>query len=142
MAPESSVVDASAVVDLLTDHSDEIRVLRERLVVKPQSVLISAPHMKGECLSAIRRMVIDGRLDENRALATVKFLCRLDINYELPDEVVLDAWSLRDSFSAYDACYVALAEKYKLRLITTDKKLIRACSNRATEAVHLKDLKI
>ncbi len=36
------------------------------------------------------------------------------------------AWELRDRCSAYDACYVALAERLDAELLTTDVRLGRA----------------
>jgi len=36
------------------------------------------------------------------------------------------AWELRYNLSAYDACYVALAEVLGARLVTADQSLVRA----------------
>ena len=40
-------------------------------------------------------------------------------------------WELRDSLSAYDAAYVALAEALAVPLLTTDARLARAGGHRA-----------
>jgi predicted nucleic acid-binding protein len=37
-----------------------------------------------------------------------------------------EAWSVRSSLSAYDACYVALARAFDCPLLTIDKPLTRA----------------
>ena len=41
-------------------------------------------------------------------------------------------WQLRHSLSAYDACYVALAELLNAPVITRDRKLSSASGHRAT----------
>lgn len=44
-----------------------------------------------------------------------------------PTTPVLDAiWDLRANFSAYDACYVALARTHVCQLVTGDARLARA----------------
>ena len=35
-------------------------------------------------------------------------------------------WQLRDNLSAYDACYIALAESLDCKLLTADARLSRA----------------
>ena len=45
-------------------------------------------------------------------------------------------WELRDSVSAYDAAYVALAETLSAPLMTTDTRLARAPGIRATVEVY------
>jgi len=49
-------------------------------------------------------------------------------------------WSLRANVSAYDACYVALAETLRAPLVTADRKLIRALAHREVRTVFLGDL--
>ncbi len=39
-------------------------------------------------------------------------------------------WQLRDNLSAYDACYVALAEELGCALLTADQRMTRAPGTR------------
>jgi predicted nucleic acid-binding protein len=53
-----------------------------------------------------------------------------------PAYAMLDrAWELRDNLSAYDACYVALAEGLDCALLTADNRLARAPSVRCPVTV-------
>ncbi len=41
-------------------------------------------------------------------------------------------WELRSNLTAYDAAYVATAERYRCALVTTDARLARAAGIRCT----------
>ena len=44
-------------------------------------------------------------------------------------------WELRDNLTAYDACYVALAEALRAPLLTADARLAAAAGIRCTVTV-------
>ena len=124
------VVDASAVLELLlqTPLAPEIagRVLDEREAVH-------APHLLDvEVAQVLRRLVRAGTLAEMRAVAALSDLGDLVIERHPHVPMLRRMWSLRDSLTAYDAAYVALAEALDAPLLTCDAKLSRAHGHAAT----------
>lgn len=110
------VVDASAFVDAVDGEPAVIaRVAGED---------IHAPHLLDvEVLSALRRLVANGRFDPQRAAAAVGTLEQADIRRHPHTPLLSVIWSLRDRISAYDAAYVALAAALGATLVTTDRRL-------------------
>lgn len=122
------VVDASAAVSAL------LRGGRARHVLIEDHV--HAPHLVDyEVASALRRQVRMGRIapaDGWRALDTWR---RLGLSRH-PGFAALDRiWELRDTLSAYDAAYVALAESLDCALLTADGRLARATGIRCPVTV-------
>jgi predicted nucleic acid-binding protein len=90
-----------------------------------------APHLIDvEFANALRRLVRAGlSLDISRsALLNIQ---TLDIERHAHLPLLPRIWELRDSISAYDASYIALAEILDAPLITCDGKLSRAQGHRA-----------
>jgi len=54
---------------------------------------------------------------------------------ELPSVVLDRIWELRDDLSAYDAGYIALAERLGCALVTADARLSRALGIRCPVTV-------
>lgn len=122
------VVDASAVVEMLlaTRRGDAAWdvALRGSGVAAP--ALLDA-----EVVQALRTLSRTRVLDVRRAGEAVEDLSRLRVaRYPLVD-LAPRVWALRDSLSAYDACYVALAEGLGAELLTCDGRLARAHGHRA-----------
>jgi predicted nucleic acid-binding protein len=117
------VVDASVIAEaLLTDDEDGDR-LRERLrgerLVAPELIDV-------EVVSTLRRAARAGRLDARRSTQALADLASLPLQ-RVPHLPLLGrVWELRDNLSAYDACYVALAEALDTMLLTADGKMQRA----------------
>jgi predicted nucleic acid-binding protein len=114
------VVDASVLVTALADDGNDgdrarARLRDERLVV---------PHLTDlEVVSAWRRMVISGALDERRARLAIADLQTFPL-HRAPHAPLLDrCWQLRSNLSVYDAVYVTLAEATGLTLVTADRRL-------------------
>jgi predicted nucleic acid-binding protein len=118
------VIDASAVVELLLG-SETGRSLIER-VLTPWETL-HAPHLVDvEVAHAVRRHDLGGALGETRATTVLRDLRLLPLHRYGHSELLERVWELRHRLTAYDACYVALAETLDAPLITCDAALARA----------------
>ncbi len=119
----SLVVDASAVVAGLVDDGPHGWWAELALASGP----LAAPHhMPVEAANILRRAVSAGELSDDVAgLAHADLLAlRVELfTYEVLAERV---WELRGAVTAYDACYVALAESLHAPLVTLDARLSRA----------------
>ncbi|HLG67611.1 MAG TPA: type II toxin-antitoxin system VapC family toxin [Acidimicrobiales bacterium] len=112
------VVDASAAVSALLNAGPARSTLAAEQV--------HAPHLvDAEVASALRRLAASGALTAEHAgeaLATWQLLGVV----RHPVVGVLDrVWALREVLTAYDACYVALAEALGCGLLTADARLGR-----------------
>ena len=122
------VVDTSAVVAALVGRPPDRRLV-DRLGHDGD---LHAPHLLDvELLHALRRLVRTGQLTQERAAdARADFAELAVVRYghqPLADRV----WHLRDSLTAYDATFVALAEALEVPLVTCDARLARASAHRA-----------
>jgi predicted nucleic acid-binding protein len=91
-----------------------------------------APHLIDiEFTHALRRMVLIAKLDESLAQLALHNMRAWDIERHSHTSLLPRVWQLRDSISAYDASYVALAEALEAPLLTCDSKLSRAHGHRA-----------
>lgn len=126
------VADTSAVLRALADETPDAALL-ERLATAPMHV----PHLiDAEVLNALRGLVLGRKIsldranDARRDFATLH-LIRYPIR-DLGDRI----WRLRDNLTAYDACYVALAEALDCPLVTSDAKLAGAAGHFAQVEVY------
>ena len=79
-----------------------------------------------EVVSAWRRLVAAGHLDERRAALALVDLGALRLE-RVPHGPLLErCWELRDNLTVYDAAYVALAELMGVDLLTADARLAAA----------------
>lgn len=117
------VVDASVVIEILLGTAAG-RAAEARLLGRRAS--LHAPHlMDVEVAHALRRYRLSGALDEQRATDAVTDLADLPITRHEHALLLPRIWQLRDSLTAYDATYVALADALGATLLTRDAKLAR-----------------
>jgi predicted nucleic acid-binding protein len=123
------VVDASALLEVLLATGAAPRV-RERLFRIDQS--LHAPHLLDlEIVQVLRRYRRNGELQAARAAEALEDLRDLPLVRYPHAPFVPRIWQLRDSLTAYDAAYVALAEALEAPLITRDSRLASAHGHRA-----------
>lgn len=127
--PTLIVVDASAVIEWLLRGPAGIRV-EERMFAGDE--IIYAPELLYvEVTHGLRRQVLSRRLLAIRAEHAIADLLDLQVN-RFPHTIVLNrVWELRDSLSAYDAMYVAIAETLEAPLLTCDSRIASAHGHRA-----------
>jgi predicted nucleic acid-binding protein len=122
MAPSPIVIDASALVELLTRSPLSAKIDR----VVGDTDLIAPDVLNPEVLQSLRGLERGGRLTSARASLAVTRLAEIPIP-RIPTQGLLhEAWLMRANISAYDACYVALARTLDCPLLTTDRPLTRA----------------
>lgn len=112
------VVDASAALSGLLNAGQARAALADGQ--------IHVPHLiDPEIAHGVRRHVAQGALNADAGWAVLDTWRHLSAT-RYPVHALLDrVWQLRDNASAYDACYVALAEALGCGLLTADARLAR-----------------
>jgi predicted nucleic acid-binding protein len=117
------VVDASCVAEVVLAGPDAEPV-RERLAGDPDH---AAPHLvDAEVLGVVRRAHLRGDLDPTAARQALDDLESWPATRVDHRPLLERAWELRNSLSAADALYVALAEALSVPLLTLDRRLVQA----------------
>jgi predicted nucleic acid-binding protein len=124
------VLDASAALELLLQTTLGIRVADRALAAQES---LHAPHLlDAEVTQVFRRYTLAGELTTARAEQGLTDYADLPLTRYAHTDLLPRVWDLRDSLTAYDAIYVALAEALDAPLLTTDPKLARAHGHDAT----------
>jgi predicted nucleic acid-binding protein len=122
------VVDASSVVEALL-RGPAADAIDARWL--ESGGLHSVQLLDLEVLQALRRLVRAGQIDDDRASEAALDFAALRVrrwsHVPLRDRV----WQLRHNVTAYDAAYIALAERFDCPLITRDGRLKRASGHTA-----------
>jgi predicted nucleic acid-binding protein len=117
------VLDASVVVELLTNGAlaDSIR---NEMARGYETFIV--PHLIDvEVMSAIRRLAAGHRIEAHRGGQFLAGLAALPAERYAHTPLTGRIWELRNSFTACDATYIALAEATDSVLYTCDEKLRR-----------------
>jgi predicted nucleic acid-binding protein len=123
------VADASVLVPALVDEGGSGALARKRLLASDVHVPALADV---EVLSVVRRGVLAGRFTAERGAVALQDWSDLAVERYPHLPLLGRAWQLRDSVTAYDAQYVALAELLDAPLVTADGRLSRAPGLRCT----------
>jgi predicted nucleic acid-binding protein len=124
------VIDASAVLELLlkTQRGGEI----EARALAQEEELTAPELLDIEVTQGLRRLVGFKELTARRGSQVLQDFLDLRIKRFAHVGLLERVWQLRDSMTAYDAAYVALAEVLDVALLTCDTKLGRSHGHRAT----------
>ncbi|HLI54884.1 MAG TPA: type II toxin-antitoxin system VapC family toxin [Acidimicrobiales bacterium] len=122
------VADASAAVSALLNDGPARRAFGDEQVHVPHLIDSEVPN-------ALRRLAASGRLAADAAWETLDRWRRLGLT-RYPMVGLLDRiWELRENVSAYDASYIALAERLDCALVTADARLGLAPGTRCVVTV-------
>jgi len=118
------VLDASAAIDWLLQTAAGQKI-ENRIYSRGES--LHAPHLLDlEVAQVLRRLVRETAISAQRADQALHDLLSLRLT-RYPHFIFLpEIWRLRNNLSAYDAAYVALADKLSATLITRDARLASA----------------
>ena len=117
------VVDASVLAPVLADAGGDGQRFRDRL----RGETIFGPDLlRIEVTSVLRRHAITGQLTSEQADAAISDLLAFPVKVFPTSPLLRRVWELRFNLSAYDSCYVALAEAVDAVLLTADHRLTRA----------------
>ena len=122
------VVDASVVVEVLL-RRPAAAAIESRW--KADRNLQSVQLLDLEVLSALRRLVRAGEIDDARASTAAGDFSTLRVKRWSHVPLRHRIWELRHNITAYDAAYIALAERFACPLITCDGRLARASGHGA-----------
>jgi predicted nucleic acid-binding protein len=113
------VVDASAVIEVLMCTALGRRI-EDRLFGGDE--LLNAPHLLDvEVLQVVRSLLLAGSLTESAALQKLSDLQQMDVVRHAHVDLVQRSFVLRHNLTAYDAVYLALAERLAATLVTCDR---------------------
>ena len=118
------VVDASAMLEVLLQTPAALRIGRR--IFAPGETL-HAPHLLDlEVAQVLRRYVRSGLISAERGAEALTDLADVPLS-RYPHLVLLPRiWQLRNTLTAYDAAYMALAEALDATLVTCDRALSSA----------------
>jgi len=134
-APLRLVVDASVGIKLFLDEplSDRAEALFAHLAADPPAQLYVPDLFFIECTNILWKYVRRRGYEVNLAQQALHDLQRLSLRSVSTAELMADALSLglTHGLTAYDACYVALAQALHVPLITADERLVAALAGTA-----------
>jgi predicted nucleic acid-binding protein len=117
------VVDASVVVASLVDSGDDGTWADELIA----SETLVAPHlMPVEVANVLRRRTHSGDISADTAALAHADLLDLRVGLFPYHPLAARIWDLRGAITAYDAWYVALAERLGVAFATLDQRLSRS----------------
>lgn len=134
-------LDASVALKLLVaeEDSDRARSLWRRWAATGIQAVAPALFLF-ECVSALRRIVVRGDLEDARASRVLKRLVAMPVSFPVLDGMAERAWDLArrlDRPAAYDCFYLAVAELLNVELWTADRRFFNAVRPRLSWVHHL-----
>lgn len=122
------VVDASVLVAFYVADDPARDVVAARLSVG--DALFAPAHLDAEVASALRGLAMRSPTLRGVGPTALRHLASLPLRRMPLAPLLQRMWQLRDTVTAYDAAYVALAEGLDAPLLTSDVKLAAASGPR------------
>lgn len=119
------VADARAIAELLLARPPATAIRR---ALAPHSELHVPEHFHVELLAILSRYSIRAELSGGRAAEALSALIGLRVLRYPVIELADAVWALRSELTAYDAAYLALAQRLDVGLITLDQGLAEAAA--------------
>lgn len=126
------VIDASAVVELFLGAAPDRQLRHQALTGAGGTPEV----LDLDVLHTMRRLVRSGSLPDAEGAAAVRRVQDAPIVRVSHRGLLTRIWQLRDSITAYDAAYIALAEQLAAPLLTCDARLGRAHGHDAEVIVY------
>ena len=130
--PSTFVVDASAGIQLFIpeEHTQDVQALFEQSLTSPDDSLYVPDLFFIECANILWKKVRRGEYPEAAAMENLADLNALELPSTPTAELMERALELacRYGVTAYDACYIALAERREVPLLTADSRLAEKIS--------------
>jgi len=123
------VVDASAVLEVLL-RTPAAAAIEDRILDRSES--LHAPHLIDlEVAQVLRRYVQRRELSVARGERSLELFAQFPIARHSHEPLLSRIWRLRETLTAYDAAYVALAEGLGAVLVTRDEGIVKAKGHKA-----------
>jgi predicted nucleic acid-binding protein len=124
------VIDACVLANAIGDDGEAGRQARELLRVHRE---LAAPDLVDvETTAVLRRRWLAGTISDQRFEQAIEDLTDIPLARFPTLGLMRRAFELRADVTAYDACYVALAEALDWPLCTVDRRLAQASGPRCT----------
>ena len=123
------VVDASVLAPVVADGDTDGKRFRQRL---HDETVVGPDLLRIEVTSVLRRHALAGLITPDEAGLAMKDLLAFPIMVFPTAPLLSRVWELRQNLTAYDSCYVALAEAIDRPLLTADRRLAHAPGLRCT----------
>ena len=125
------VVDASVLADFLLGRAEAIGAVVHALGGDDGQRLHAPEIVEPETINALRRLVLSGRLTEDRGAEAVADLGAVRLVRHPHAPLRERVWQLRQELTAYDASYLALAEALDDPLLLTGDAGLAAGARRS-----------
>jgi predicted nucleic acid-binding protein len=135
------VIDANITIALFVNLPYSSQAERLFRLWRRQDVELFAPALwPAEVVSALRKVVTAGQIGSDDARLSLASLEHFPIQVVVPDAALMDSslvWAEKlNQTVAYDAQYVALAERLAAEFWTADQRLLRALKPMKNSWVH------
>lgn len=125
-----AVVDASALVAFYAADDPRREAVAARLAAG--DALFAPAHLDAEIVSALRGLSRPNTTLRASVPAALRHLAGFPIRRMPLAPLLKRIWELRENLTAYDAAYIALAERLDGNLITCDRKFVGASGPRCS----------